>query len=192
MRPEATKFGNEVRQSDGRVPAVVGWGYRLSAGIRINGAEKPTNDFGYLWVASDSGRMETGDTIYLFKSGKTYSIDKRTQRVQTDEEDTGVGACISEDAEGPWLGALLAFQVGRLRKHTQRDRLGALNCQRVEWFNSVFVERRWHYRLDSRLVVVRYEVVYKDKQKGFVMMSGFVEPRVERVSRSLFEVPVER
>ncbi len=178
-----------------QVEAVVGWGYALSGFTRIGSEKelpKPQQDFGYYWVTPDKARMETGDTLYLYRDGKAYAINLRTLRVEvidTEEEALPFPLIEDEDYEGPWLGALLAMKVGRLTKRVSRDRLGALVCQRVEWSNPSFVERRWHYRLGSGLVLVRTEVLYKDKQEGFVMLAGLVEGRVERVPHSLFELP---
>ncbi len=123
-----------------QVEAVVGWGYALSGFTRIGSEKelpKPQQDFGYYWLTPDKARMETGDTLYLYRDGNAYAIDSRTLRVKVidldeDEEALPFPLVDDEDYEGPWIGALLAMKVGRLTKRVSRNRLGRLVCQRVE------------------------------------------------------------
>jgi hypothetical protein len=155
-------------------------------------SNRPTGDFGYYWVAPDSVRIETGSAIYLYKAGQLYEVDMRTKRVRrVEEDDEGLEPAefVEAEREGPWLGSLLADKVGSLRRRVARERVGSLVCQMTEWSNPLFVERRWQHKLSSGMVTVRYETIYKDKASGFMVLSGLVEPRVEQVPRSLFDLP---
>ncbi|OYT70172.1 MAG: hypothetical protein CFK49_11905 [Armatimonadetes bacterium JP3_11] len=184
-----------------RVETVVGWGFRTSAWTAadlptVASVANPTpGDFGYYWITPDSVRIETGKRIYLYKEGRLYEMDSRTKQArrveeeEADEKGLDPTAFVEMDLRGPWLGTLLADKVGSLKRRLARERVGSLVCQMTEWSNRFFVERRWQYKLRSGMVSVRYEAVYKDKVSGFVVLSGLVDPRVEQVPSSLFDLP---
>jgi len=109
--------------------------------------------------------------------------------VEADEERFDPAEFGEVEQRGPWLGILLADKVGRLKRRVAQERVGGLVCQMIEWSSRFFVERRWVYKLRSGMVSVRYEAVYKDKASGFVVLSGLVDPQVEQVPRSLFNLP---
>lgn len=181
-----------AQQSISKVEAVVGWGYRTAGfapGKTPSHIPALQNDFGYFWLTAECARMEQGDSIFLFRDGQLYVIDQTTQRARLVEDEEADIPLVGFEGDGPWLGVLLAQEVGRLSRRVMRERIGSLGCQRIEWANSRFTERLWQYKLGQGLVLVRYEAVYKDKANGFVVLAGLLEPRIERVSRDLFATP---
>lgn len=183
-----------AQQSTREVEAVVGWGYRTVGFVPTQTPSHippPRNDFGYFWLTAECVRMEQGNTIFLYRAGQLYVIDQSTQRARLaeDEEVDIYAPFVGFEGNGPWLGAMLAQEIGRLSRRMMRERIGRLDCQRIEWANSRFIEHLWRYKLGRGVVPVRYEAVYKDKANGFVVLAGLLEPRLERVSRDLFTTP---
>lgn len=186
----ANQYG--AQQSTSKVEAVVGWGYRtvgFTSAKTPSHIPAPQNDFGYFWLTAECVRMEQGDSIFLYRAGQLYVIDRITQRARLVEGEEADIPLVGFEDDGPWLGVLLAQEVGRLSRRVMRERIGSLVCQRREWFNSRFTECIWQYKLRQGMVLVRYEAVYKDKANGFVVLAGLLEPRIEQVSRDLFAIP---
>lgn len=184
----------DAQQPSGKVEAVVGWGYRTVGfipGRQSSSIPPPQSDFGYFWLTTECARVEQGNSIFLYRDGHLYVIDRSSQSARLVEDEEADAPLIFGGIEGtgPWLGALLAPEVGRLSRRVASERIGSLVCRRIEWTNSRFTERAWQYQLRQGVVLVRYEAVYKDKANGFVVLAGLLEPRIERVSHDLFAMP---
>lgn len=184
----------DAQQPFGKVEAVVGWGYRTTGFVPARTSSPippPQNDFGYFWLTAECARVEQGDSIFLYRDGQLYVVDRSSQRARLVEDEEADVPLIFGGIEGsgPWLGALLAPEVGRLSRRVASERIGSLVCRRIEWANPRFTERAWQYQLRQGVVLVRYEAVYKDKANGFVVLAGLLEPRIERVSHDLFAMP---
>jgi len=177
--------------SASKVSAVVGWGYRVSGWTHLKTPmpdrfPSPQNEFGWCVLTAQGVRFETADTLYLYSEGRLFEIELPSQRIRAVEDEAFF---LHPQEERPWLGALLSAKVGNLKRRAAQERIGSLRCSLIEWQNAHFVERQWRFRLEGAWVTVRYEAFYKHKADGFVIFSGLLEPRVERVSRSVFDPP---